>query len=260
MFPDFLTATTTNDAVGWAFRNLVFDRSESPRYRILMGAEGYQSGGIFVGRFPGGRWLITASGSEAEVPWIFLDSIDDADDISVARVDLQMTLHTRDADYVINQITPASRYKATRIVPINSRGTTLYIGSPASDKRLRIYNKSAQLGEDAAVAELLRVELQLRNAHADTALAAARTNSKEGFFSWWRATCCAMAPALEGILPRASIAHIHIAPRSETEKSYKAWVEGVVAPALLKAQLTRDWEEIRLVLLKVLAVEGEKEP
>jgi hypothetical protein len=257
MFPDFLVATTKNNDIGKAFRNLVLSREGEPRHRILSGAEGYQGGNLFVGIFPDGRWMLSATGPEAEMPWAALTGLDHTDDLSIARLDLQMTIRVQDADYVISEMQPHARYKATRIIPVNGKGTTLYVGAPASDKRLRVYNKSAQLGKDDALAELLRVELQLRNARADYALAVARGHNEQEFFFWWRETCCFMAPSLDRVLPRANIAHIRLPPENK-EKGYRDWFERAVVPALQRAQLCEDWESIRSMLLRVLIGEEEK--
>lgn len=65
---------------------------------------------------------------------------------SVARMDLQVTMTSLDADYMIEYIQPSKVYKATKIVNLNGKGTTLYVGAPTSNLRLRVYNKTAESG------------------------------------------------------------------------------------------------------------------
>jgi hypothetical protein len=55
----------------------------------------------------------------------------------------------------------------TRTSSILGDGDTLYLGSPSSDTRLRIYDKAAEQGEDEP---RLRVELQMRKERADAAV------------------------------------------------------------------------------------------
>lgn len=251
---DFLTVTTDDDGVG---RRLFFlvtrDTATPPRYRWFMRAEGYQFGKLFVGRWSNGRWLASVAGEQSGQVWrLLLDEAVDPRLISVARVDIQTTLHTVDADKVIGKLEPSLRYKGTRISQTTGRGSTLYVGAAKSDKRLRIYNKSAQAGIDVGIGELLRVELQLRNSHADLALAIARANDEGGFYRWWRETCCAMAPDLSGILPLADTAHIQIPEKQDEEPGYRAWIERCVLPALEKARLTPEWEGIKASLLTVI--------
>ena len=254
METDFISLTTEHPDLGTELFSIVGMKADgSPRYRRLMGAEGYEADRVFVGRWPNGRWIATAAGSRSGVVWETLTSREfDLRDISVSRVDLQVTLLVHDADELIFDLEPNPRFKGTRIIPTKDRGTTLYVGSTKSDKRIRLYNKSVQAGLEAAVGEYLRVEAQLRDTYGDLALAVARANGKRGLYSWWRELCVHMVPGIAGLLPPTSAAHVSVPPERETVKRYALWVEKCVLPALEKAQLTDEWEGIKGKLLSVL--------
>ena len=249
METDFLTVTTTDASLGRRLFDLVLTPSTPPpAYRTMLGAEGYQAGKIFVGHWPERkRWLVSATGSGARAPWEILLAIPSTEELSVARVDLQSTLFVPDADALIRTVEPNPRYTGLRIHPTSGRGHTLYVGAAKSDRRLRIYNKSAELREDLGIGELVRIELQLRNSYADAALASARVNGAPGFYSWWREAVISMASELDLILPRADVAHVKV--EEERAKDYKAWFERSVLPALEKARLYPEWEEIKHMLL-----------
>jgi hypothetical protein len=70
-----------------------------------------------------------------------------------------------------------------KITNINEKGTTLYIGAPTSDLRLRIYNKTAEsdIRPDSG-GEYVRIELQCRNRYADKAFIALRNNMVRAFY------------------------------------------------------------------------------
>ncbi|WP_414651185.1 replication initiation factor domain-containing protein, partial [Escherichia coli] len=76
---------------------------------------------------------------------------------------------------------PASRYSARRIIPLNSEGSTLYVGSPSSDLMCRVYNKTAEASLPAPDGrDLIRVEYLLRDKYADKAWMRARDGEIDG--------------------------------------------------------------------------------
>ena len=142
----------------------------------LYGFRGFRSGKIFVGEKED-RFLLQATGSIAhEVATRFQLPVDH--EISVARVDAQHTMVVGDADRLINTCEPKPGYQSTRWMRLDDRGTTLYVGSPKSDVRLRIYNKSAESGvKPVQVGDYMRVELQFRNKKADHMFRAIRARA-----------------------------------------------------------------------------------
>lgn len=253
MNPDYLTFTTTNPSLARALYALALgDGEHEPVGRVLMGAEGVQVGKLFIGVWDDGRWLCTAAGEAAVRPWeILAQETLEEDEWSVARVDLQMTILVPDADRIISDLRPHSRYKSTRISQVYERGETLYVGSAHSDKRLRVYNKTVQSGVQLGLGELLRVELQLRNSYADYALIVRKENTDQAFYAWWLETVAWMADGLRGVLPPSGTAHIRI-PEEESRPTYAAWIRRCVLPALGKAKLDPEWEMVRRELLAAL--------
>lgn len=260
MVPDYLVYTTTQADVARAlYASALEDAAEgTPQYRIYMGAEGVQVGRRYVGSWRDGRWLIVATGSSAIDPWRRVSEVAQGlvEGESVARVDLQLTYPVADADELIRGLVPHPRYKASRVVNLSERGGTLYVGAAGSDKRLRVYNKSAQAGVGLAAGELVRVELQLRNHYADHALVVARAGGPRGLQAWWRQSVIGMVPALAYSLPTAEQAHIDVEPAPRGDTSYKAWIERCVVPALGKAALTTEWDEIKAMLLRAIDAQG----
>lgn len=136
----------------------------------LYGAFGWRVGKTFVGAYNDNRLLISVTGDRANVVYPMLRSMAEADreQWSVARIDVQCTYTVPDADQMVIQAQPAGGYKAMRVQPLTGTGCTLYVGAPKSDRRLRVYNKSAEAGmyPDGGQ-EYLRVEVVLRNRRAD---------------------------------------------------------------------------------------------
>jgi len=148
-----------------------------PRHTFsLYGFRGYRSGKIFLGERDD-RFLLQATGSIAhEVATRFQLPVDH--EISVARVDAQHTMVVADADRLINTCEPKAGYQSTRWTRLDAPGVTLYVGSPRSDVRLRIYNKSAESGiKPVQVGDYMRVELQFRNKRADHMFRAIRARA-----------------------------------------------------------------------------------
>ena len=134
------------------------------------GAKGWYSDRAFVGVWDNGMLLVQASSHWAQVVADRIADVIPQDGMSVARLDLQATVWVADADAIVATTVPSKRYKCTLMRNLYDRGCTLYIGSPSSDARMRLYNKSAESGQyPPEGGEWLRVELQLRNRYADRA-------------------------------------------------------------------------------------------
>jgi len=148
-----------------------------PRSQYAMyGFRGYRSGRIFIGERDD-RFLIQATGSIAHDVAMRLQ-LPTEHEISVARIDVQHTMVVADADRLINSCQPSRAYQATRWTRVGEPGSTLYVGSPRSDIRLRVYNKTAESGVKPQVCgDYLRVELQLRNRKADHMFRAIRARA-----------------------------------------------------------------------------------
>jgi len=136
---------------------------------------------VFVGENYN-RIMVWASGKEAHYVATTIKT-EALGNYSVARIDLQVTMSVLDADYMIECIQPSKVYKAIKITNIGEKGTTLYVGAPTSDLRLRVYNKSAEASiyPDGG-GEYVRFELQCRNRYADKAFVALRNKMVRAFY------------------------------------------------------------------------------
>lgn len=256
MRADYLVYTTSDEsAAGVLYGLLAGDGEGGERvFRVLLGAEGIQSGRVFVGYWAArGRWVLQATGSDAGEPFRAIVALGEpGEGESVARLDIQCTLPIAQADDFILALQPGARYTAVRYENLREPGATLYVGSPASNKRLRVYNKTAQAGVTSPLGELVRVELQLRNERADYALAIARARGDDGLYQWWRTVVVDMAPGLAELIPQREMAHIDVPEPVVGQKRYLEWVERCVLPALGRIALTDEWGDVRRLLLRAI--------
>jgi len=203
----------------------------------MYGFRGYRSGRIFIGENDD-RFLIQATGSIAHDVAMRLQ-LPLEHEISVARIDVQHTFVVADADRLINSCEPNRSYQATRWVRIDEPGATLYVGSPRSDVRLRVYNKTAESGLKPTVCgDYIRVELQFRNRKADHMFRAIRARAPRFPF------LVQLKRMVDGFMYQM----VHDSIADEDEELFieelpkeldamsrrKAWVERSVVPALRK--------------------------
>jgi hypothetical protein len=164
------------------FPSIVGQYVSEPQQDRIMQYHGYRGKNkVFVGQ-SSDRIMIWSSGQNAHYVAKTLKT-DIFESYSVARMDLQITMTSLDADYMIEYIQPAKVYKSTKIVNINEKGTTLYVGAPTSRVRLRVYNKTAESGiVPEGGGEYVRFELQCRDQYADKAFVAVRNNMARSFY------------------------------------------------------------------------------
>jgi len=204
-----------------------------PEHGKHLGYKGYwcaESRRAFVGD-DGYRVMVSVTSSPAHAAALAIPRLET---LSIARIDVQTTFISRDADLLIRSCEPSNRYQAFRIAPVHGRGHTLYVGSPRSDKRLRIYNKSAESGETPNEGEYVRVELQLRDDYAERAFTALRGGGLKG---WYLHALKAMIDPFTFAIVRDSINdveeyHEDAAARDDWTQRRIIWVERSVIPAL----------------------------
>jgi len=172
--------------------------------------------------------------------------------LSIARIDVQTTLVSRDADLLIRSCDPSARYQAFRIAPVRGRGHTLYVGSPKSDKRLRVYNKSAESGEMPDTGEYVRFELQLRDDYAERAFNALRGGGLKG---WYLHALRSMIDSFTFATVRDALNDVEeyqqdsVALEDWTQRRI-VWVERSVIPALKRLFAVRpDYLDVFLGML-----------
>jgi hypothetical protein len=157
----------------------------------------------------------------------------------VSRVDLALNAHggkltVNDFYKAFKNGTLQTQFKRVYYVQGVSDGTdgdTLYLGSPKSDRQLRIYNKAAEQGIVDGEA-WLRLELALRDVRAKAALAAMLDNLVGPTISAHVASCLDWTNA-EFATMVGSVGHpVEPIPRKATNT--ERWLRDQAAPALAK--------------------------
>jgi hypothetical protein len=168
---DWITVTYPDGVALDAYTPVLVDRlmrGKAERWKHRTGAYGWRAKQVFIGSYDSGRLIVEASGVMAHVAIPVIAAIIPQDGISVARLDAQATVAVPDADRMVKSVIPSRRYKCSLISNLWDTGATLYVGAPSSDRRLRVYNKTAESGEiPADGGEWLRVEVQARDRYAD---------------------------------------------------------------------------------------------
>jgi hypothetical protein len=198
------------------------------------GYRGYMLDQIFVGD-NGDRMMLQAAGARADDLLSLINS--KWQGLSVARLDIQLTILVGDADSIIRSTMPPTAYKAVRMLNLNERGATLYVGSPKSRCRLRMYNKTVQLVEERVGGmEKLRIELQLRDDYADRGMINMLAGAGNMFFRYY------VAKMTDGYITTLvdkafkdsdMVAMVEVKP-DMVEDGRKVWLEQSVLPALMK--------------------------
>jgi hypothetical protein len=178
----FVITMPRNVAADAHFPALVGQYVHKPREDRIMQYRGFRGdNNTFVGQSED-RLMIWSSGRNAHYVARTIKT-ELFDSYSVARMDLQITMTSLDADYMIEYIQPNKIYKAIKVVNIGEKGTTLYVGAPTSRVRLRVYNKTAESGiAPEGGGEYVRFELQCRDQYADKAFVAVRNNMARSFY------------------------------------------------------------------------------
>lgn len=173
---DWITLTLDREAPyaqTWLEGNLrCLDGIETEGYKLefrkLLGYEGVSCGGSFVGEREDG-FMVQFSGRHAH-KYVHRALRADA---HVSRLDLQVTVKYevmpkgiakgayREAMHE-NKTLPKSRQRKIYIIVGSDNGDTLYIGSPTSDQRGRLYNKEVQ-SEDPDYSRTWRFEAVYKN-------------------------------------------------------------------------------------------------
>jgi len=140
--------------------------------RSLLGFDGWESGGCFVGSNDK-RHYAQFAGKYANDAYHFLDH----PKVHISRIDLQITVKyseelIKEGRYQYasaihhNKALPEHRRRTIHLFAGSDGGDTVYLGSPSSDLRGRIYNKDKQSGDDA-FKRSWRYEAVYRNNHAN---------------------------------------------------------------------------------------------
>ena len=136
--------------------------------RTLYGYDGFLAGGAFVGSNES-RIYVQFAGGIADAAFTRLYS----EHMHISRIDLQVTAkyvqytadvvdRAYDGADIVNRSLASSRRRKLVVYRGNDGGATLYIGSPTSEQRGRLYNKEVQ-SERPEHARCWRFEVVYRN-------------------------------------------------------------------------------------------------
>lgn len=231
---DFLVVTVPLSSVDDEQLDDFARMSYDGELKKFYGYRGFMKGGIFVGD-NGERMMIQATGARANEALGLINA--KWQGLSVARLDIQLTVLVASADSIISGAMPAKVYKSVRMVNLNEPGATLYVGAPKSRCRLRVYNKTAQLNEQRVDdMEKLRIELQLRDDYADRGLINMIAGTGDMFFRYYvsRMTDGYITNIVDRALQNSNmLAMTETLPDSSVD-GRKVWLEHSVLPALIK--------------------------
>jgi hypothetical protein len=229
---DYLVATVPLASLNQDVLNELASLTIDGTFRRCYGYAGFVKDNLFVGD-NGSRLLLQATGSRANEAISLIET--SWPGLSVARIDIQLTVLVGDADALIAGTMPPKPYKAIRISNLGERGSTLYVGSPSSRCRLRIYNKTAESGEERiAGMERLRVELQLRDDYADRGLINMKANTGDMFFRHYvsRMTDGYITAIIDKAFRHSDLVGMVDTVTEKSVDSRKQWLEHSVLPAI----------------------------
>jgi len=231
---DYLVATVPLSSVEEETLDRLAGLVIEGEYRKVYGYRGFVKNSIYVGD-NGNRMMIQATGSAANEAVDLVNA--EWQQLSVARLDIQLTVLVADADSVIRSTMPPMAYKAVRMINLGERGSTLYVGSPKSRCRLRIYNKTAEAGEDRIDGnERLRIELQLRDDYADRALINIEAGTADMFFRHYvsRMSDGYITSIVDRALANSNMLSMTDRVTEKSTEGRREWIEHCVLPALIK--------------------------
>lgn len=206
----------------------------------------------------GRRALVAGTGSAAHEAGTLVYTLAD-EGLSIARLDIQETIIVDNPDRTIMFLTPKKVYGGTRVSAINGEGETLYVGSPKSRARLRVYNKSAESGLTPDQGKYLRVEVQLRDSYADQAYRLWLDGQADNVLSYWIGKMLEESSArdLHNLCKMLCVDRIgQVEPEDEDWIGRrKIWFERSVVPAMARLFLVDpDYVQVAVRLLTGNAV------
>jgi len=229
---DYLVATTPLSSLSQDTLNELAGLTVDGVFRRFYGYKGFEKGGLFVGD-NGNRLLLQATGGCANDAISLIDT--SWVGLSVARIDIQLTVLVTDADAIIASTAPPKSYQSIRITNLNERGSTLYVGSPSSRCRLRMYNKTAESHEERISGmERLRIELQCRDSYADRGLINMKANTGDMFFRYYvlKMTDGYVTAIIDKAFRNSDLVSMVDRITETSEDSRKQWLEHTVMPAI----------------------------
>jgi hypothetical protein len=258
---DYFVATfVADDDTGLLFQTSLW-QLEGGKPLAFRGFKGLAKDGVFVGyRHYDDRVLVQGIGSSANRAVLIFQQRSQGKKCSVARFDAQVTFAVDDADRVIVFASPKKRYKSMRISQVFERGDTLYVGSPKSAYRLRVYNKTAQANISPESGEYIRFEITFRDSLADTAYRAYLEGDMDLYFLGYLGQM--VDEVTYNLVKCILFKNMAVEPRvfekdnDEGIEKTKVWLENVVMPCLQRLYL-RDPEYVSSLIERLDKIVGD---
>jgi hypothetical protein len=239
---DYIVATyVSDDPTRLNFQTSLW-QLEGGSPMAFRGFRGLNKDGVFIGyREYDDRVLVQGIGSSANRAILIFQQRSQGKKYSIARFDAQITFAIDDADRTIMFCSPKKLYKAMRITSVSERGETLYIGSPTSAYRLRVYNKSAQSGLKPQEGEYIRFEIVFRNTLADSAYKAYLDGDMRAYFLGYLSQMVdeVTLNLVRHILDKDKTIEPRVFEVEDNKgiEGTKMWLENVVMPCIQKLYL-----------------------
>lgn len=229
--------------------------------RSLLGFDGWESGGCFVGSNETTHYAQFA-GKYANDAYKMVEH----PKVHISRIDLQVTVQydielIREGRYQYaraihhNKGLPDHRKRKIHLFAGSDGGDTIYLGAPSSDVRGRLYNKAKQSNE-RSYERSWRYEVVFRNEHAlrmfgyvIAAAAEAATIISAQVASWWRERGVEILDL--GDIARNPLAPLKT-PRTDVERKL-AWIKNQVVPTIRKLAELGYTEELMEVIAEAIA-------
>lgn len=229
--------------------------------RSMLGFDGWESGGCFVGSNETMHYAQFA-GKYANDAYHMLDH----PKVHISRIDLQLTVQydielIREGRFQYacairhNKSLPAHRQRKINLFAGSDGSDTIYLGSPSSDTRGRLYNKDKQSGEKA-YQRSWRYEVVYRNQNAASVF---RQVNGSGL----SATSVILSEVLNWYSQRGVTVfdvglgdgkpiQLPKAPRTDVERKL-AWIKAQVVPTIRKLASLGYAEELMEVIAEAIA-------
>jgi len=266
---DWISATLGREELDnqtWVYDNLhaledVQRLGNTYKRRSMLGFDGWESGGCFVGSNDTMHYAQFA-GKYANDAYPMIEH----PKVHVSRIDLQITVQydvelIKEGRYHYaraihhNKGLPTHRQRKIHLYAGSDGGDTIYLGSPSSDQRGRVYNKAKQSGE-AAYERSWRFEVVYRNQLAASVFrhilnAGDETTSiiLSTVLNWYAERGVVVLDVRNGgnhpiTLPKS--------PRTDVERKLR-WINNQVVPTIRKLAELGYAEELMEVIAEAIA-------
>jgi len=229
--------------------------------RSLLGFDGWESGGCFVGSNETMHYAQFA-GKYANDAYHMLEH----PKVHISRIDLQITVQysielQKEGRYQyaraihFNKSLPESRRRKIHLYAGSDGGDTVYLGSPSSDTRGRLYNKAIQ-SRDSAYERCWRYEVVYRNQRAASVFrrlfdkdTAATSFILQETLAWYHERG---VDVLDVVFGGENAVSAPKQPKSDVERKLR-WIKNQVVPTIRKLAELGYAEELMEAISEAIA-------